>query len=156
LIVGIYTGETSDPKALEGTLASQHIDAGRVKVVTRSAPSQERQAETPIDFIAVAEDMEANSFSDDLTHGMGILTDSGGTGVPGINDAAATPGLIESESSGSANYLGGFAIADDEVDNYNDAIEDGRAVVIVQAGDDESAALEASFKAAGLKNVRAF
>jgi hypothetical protein len=157
LIVGIYAGETSDPKLLEGALTSQKIDATRVKVVTRSAPSQERQDESPIDFVAVAEDMEVNSFSDDMTHGVGIIADSGGTGVPGINDAPATThGLVDFDTQGSRNYLGGFAIADDEVDNYNDAIEDGRAVVIVQAADGESAALEASFKAAGLKNVRAF
>ncbi|MGR4066131.1 MAG: hypothetical protein ACLQPV_11895 [Vulcanimicrobiaceae bacterium] len=154
LIVGIYAGATSDPKQLEAALASQKIDASRVKVVTRSAPSQERQDETPIAFVVVAEEMESNDFSDDLTHGVGILTDSGGTNVPGIDDAP--PRGLEPEMHGGDNYLAGFAIADDEVDNYNDAIEDGRAVVIVQGGDDEAAGLESSFKAAGLRNVRVF
>jgi rhodanese-related sulfurtransferase len=49
-----------------------------------------------------------------------------------------------------------LGIPEDEIDNFNTAIEDGRAVVVYpNAGADEPA-VAAAFKAAGLRNVRAY
>ena len=95
---------------------------------------------------------------DDQTKNMGIMGDGGGTGVPGLT-SQDRPGVTVSsfaETEAAPDYLSGVAIGDDEVDNFNEAIEEGRAVAVYQADDGDTAAAEAAFKAAGLKNVRAF
>jgi hypothetical protein len=61
-----------------------------------------------------------------------------------------------SETEAAPDYLSGVAIADDEVDNYNEAIDEGRAVAVYTSADGDATAAEAAFKAAGLKNVRVF
>ena len=61
-----------------------------------------------------------------------------------------------SETEAAPDYLSGVAIADDEVDNYNEAIEEGRAVAVYSAAGGDMTAAEAAFKAAGHKNVRSF
>jgi hypothetical protein len=89
---------------------------------------------------------------------LGIMGDAGGTGVPGLT-SSDRPGLTVSsfaETEAMPDYLGSVAIPDDEVDNYNEAIEEGRAVVVYQPAGGDAGAAEAAFKAAGLKNVRAF
>ena len=56
----------------------------------------------------------------------------------------------------SKHYLDGFPVPDDEVENFDDAIADGRAVVLYpNAGADEQK-IAAAFKAAGLRNVRSY
>jgi hypothetical protein len=86
------------------------------------------------------------------------LGGGGGTGVPGVT-SQDRPGLTVSsfaETEAMPDYLSGVAIPDDEVDNYNEAIEEGRAVAVYQATDGDAGTAEAAFKAAGLKNVRSF
>jgi hypothetical protein len=152
LVTGIST--TCDPAEIQSALAAQNIDASTVRVVTKDAPSQEH-SDSPIDFIFVAQAMETNDFSDDMTHGTGMMSDSGGTGVPGIGGRSASLSSIAGTHGDRVDYLGGFAIPADQVDNYNDAIADGRCVVIATTTGDANA-LATSFRAAGLKNVHAF
>ncbi|MGC1382101.1 MAG: hypothetical protein WA814_13890 [Candidatus Baltobacteraceae bacterium] len=155
LVVGIFPD--SNPKALESALSAQQIDLSKVKVVSGSVDDDAAEA-SPLEFIDVMEDMEDNSFSDDMTKGMGILGDAGGTGVPGIGDGGRQTTLdsLSSPGSGAQHYLAGFAIPSDEVDNFDEAVADGRAVVLYPDPGANCESIATAFKAAGLRNVRVY
>lgn len=147
LVVGIFP--SSDPTAIEQALSGQQIDLSKVKVVSRAR--SEQQDDSALHFMDVEEAMEHNSFSDDMTKGMGIMGDSGGTDVPGMSGRG--PSLGSFSHSARSSYLGAWPIPDDEVDNFNGAIDEGRSVILYSDADGEVAA---KFKAAGLRNVRAY
>jgi hypothetical protein len=151
LVVGIFPD--SDPKSLESALSAQQIDLSKVKVVSSTARDTDS---TLLDFVDVIEDMEDNSLSDDMTKGLGIMGDAGGTGVPGLGGRQATRGSFMGSDTPSARYLAGFAIPDDEVGNFDDAINDGRAVVLYVDAGAAADTIAAAFKAAGLRHVRAY
>ena len=151
LVTGILA--TCDPQEIARALSAQNIDPGTVKVVTKDAPSQAHD-DSIIDFIYVAQAQEANDFSDDMTHGTGMMSDSGGTGVPGIGGRSASLSSIASSHGDRLNFLSAFAIPRDQIENYNDAITDGRCVVVCQTSD--AATVADSFRAAGLRNVKTF
>jgi hypothetical protein len=154
LVAGISPDH--DVQAIEAALKAHDIDLALVTVFTKTP--LEAHDESGLNFEYVVKDMEVNSLSDDQTKNMGIMGDAGGTGVPGLT-SSDRPGMTVSsfaEAEAAPDYLSGVAISDDEVDNYNEAIEEGRAVAIFQAAGGDSAAAEAAFKAAGLKNVRSF
>ena len=150
LIVGIFP--QSDPKALESALAAQKIDLSKVKVVSGSAGDTDS---TALEFVDVVEDMEGNSLSDDMTRGMGIMGDSGGTGVPGIGGRQATLDSF-SHHGATSRYFSGFAIPPDEVDNFDQAVAEGRAVVLYPNAGADAQAVATAFRAAGLRNVRSY
>lgn len=152
LVVGIFPG--SDPAAIESALSSHEIDLSKVKVVRVASPGDPPNEETELEFVDVILEEQDNSFSDDMTKGTGIMSDSGGTSVPmGRNQSLNS---FTSAGEALANHLGGSNIPGDEIDNFNTAIEEGRAVVLyADAGTDEPA-IAAAFKAAGLRNVRAY
>lgn len=153
LVVGIFAG--SDAAAIEGALSAQQIDLSKVKVLRSASASTPEDESSELDFIDVVESMESNSLADDMTKGMGIMGDAGGTGVPMGRDSS--PSLSSFESRGETNnYLGGLSIPDDEVENFNDAIEDGRAVIIYPDAGTDADKVAAAFRAAGLRNVRSY
>ena len=49
-----------------------------------------------------------------------------------------------------------MSIPDDEVENFNDAIEDGRAVIVYPDAGTDADKVAAAFRAAGLRNVRSY
>lgn len=152
LVVGIFSD--SDPKALESALSAQQIDLSKVKVVTSGGrPDDDNPSE--LEFVDVIADMDDNSFSDDMTKGLGIMGDSGGTSVPGIGGRSASLGSFTPHNT-VARYLAGFAIPTDEVDNFDDAVGEGRAVVLYPDAGADAQSVVAAFKAAGLRNVRAY
>jgi hypothetical protein len=151
LVTGILG--TSDPKAIEAALASQSIDTSKLKVVTKSVQSPEYD-DSILDFVEVIDSQSSNDISDDMTKGTGVLSDSGGTGVPGIGSRGPSLASIGGSGGPSPNYLGNIRIPGDQKDNYNDAIDDGRSVVVYDG--DNAPSIEAAFKAAGLRNVRVF
>ena len=151
LVVGIFPG--SDPTAIESALSSQQIDLTKVKVVLRSADAAAAE-ESIIDFMDVGEAMEHNSFTDDMTKGKGIMGDSGGTSVPGVSGRG--PSLGAFMHSAHRSYLTAFPIPFDEVDNFNGAIEEGRAVVAYPNAGDAANSVAAAFRSAGLRNVRTY
>lgn len=151
LVVGIFAG--SDAAAIESALTGQQIELGKVKVLRSASASTPEDDESELDFIDVAESMEGNSLSDDMTHGMGIMGDSGGTSVPMGRSAS----LSQFSSRGaSRNYLAGLSVPADEAENFNDAIEAGRSVIAYPDAGDDAAKIAAAFKAAGLRNVRTY
>lgn len=152
LVVGIYP--ESDPKKIEAALSGQTgIDMGRLRVVTRDAKT-EAHDESALSFVHVREAQNSNDFSDDMTHGQGMMTDSGGTGVPGSGSRGPSLGSLSNRGS-AVNYLVGVKIPGDQIDNFNDAIEAGRLVALYDASDDHEAALT-TFTSAGFRNVKAF
>jgi hypothetical protein len=153
LVVGIFP--QSDPKALESALSAQHIDLSKVKVVSGAAGDAAAE-NSALEFVDVAAEMESNSLSDDMTRGMGIMGDSGGTGVPGIGGRQATLDSFSSRGGASRQYLAAFAIPPDEVDNFDQAVADGRAVVLYPDAGTDIQNVAAAFRAAGLRNVRAY
>jgi hypothetical protein len=52
-------------------------------------------------------------------------------------------------------HVGNLPIPDDEADNYNDAIDNGRTVIAYPV-DGNTATIEAAFRAAGLAHVKTF
>lgn len=151
LVVGIFPG--ADPAAIQNALSGQQIDLSNIKVVSR-ARTQPPDDPEGLHFMDVEEAMLTNSFSDDMTKGKGIMGDSGGTEVPGVGGRG--PSLASFSHAERPNYLTAFPIPVDEVDNFNGAIDEGRAVIAYpNAGDDAAKVVEA-FKAAGLRNVRSY
>jgi hypothetical protein len=154
LVAGISPDH--DTQAIEAALKAHDIDVAAVKIYAKTPLESHR--ESGLDFEYVIKDMDFNSLSDDETKNMGILGDGGGTGVPGLTSSNRPSLTVSSfaETEAAPDYLSGVAIPDDEVDNYNEAIEEGRAVAVFSAPDADTTTAEAAFKAAGLKNVRAF
>jgi hypothetical protein len=150
LVVGIFPG--SDAKAIESALSAQQVDLSKVKVVGGRAEDPDG---TKLQFVDVIEDMESNSLSDDMTQGVGVF-DETGTSVPGIVGRQATLDSFSESESACARYFSGFPIPDDEVDNFCDAVADGRAVVLYPGAGADAETIAAAFEAAGLRNVRAY
>ncbi len=151
LVVGIFP--RSDPKALESALSGQQIDLSKVKVVCGAVGDEAESS--PLEFIDVVADMESNSLADDMTKGLGIMGDAGGTGVPGLGGRQAKLDSF-SHRGAAAPYLSGFAIPPDEVDNFDQAVADGRAVVLYPAAGADAQSIATAFRAAGLRNVRSY
>jgi hypothetical protein len=150
LVVGIYPG--ADPQEIQKALqAQQAIDVSKVRVLTGAAPSQAHE-ESLMDFLHVNEARVEIESTDTMTRETGIMTDSGGTGVPGIGGTTALTSFF---SGASANYLGNLGVPSDEADNFNTAIAEGRCVVACDVDGDPST-LASAFKSAGLKNVRTY
>ncbi|MDQ2992686.1 MAG: hypothetical protein M3R30_07715 [Candidatus Eremiobacteraeota bacterium] len=153
IVTGIFP--SCDPTAIQAALTTAGVDASKVKVVTKSEPSEDHE-ESIMDFIYVAQAQESNSFSDDMTHGTNLVADSGGTTVPGMH--ARLQDLRAFGTHGTVyNYLGTTDIPTDVAGNYNDAVDEGRCVAIYAMADGDSGeAIATSFRNAGFKNVRTF
>lgn len=153
LVVGIFSG--TDPKELESALVAQQIDLSKVKVVSTTVTGDEDEG-TQLEFVDVIADVEDNSRSD-MTQGSGVW-DETGTGVPGISSGGRRPDLssFTHHDDPTRAYLAGYAIPSDEIDNFGDAVAEGRAVVLYADAGSGAQTVAASFKAAGLRNVRTF
>lgn len=149
LIVGIFPD--SDGAAIESALIGARIDPGQATVVRRAGVSDDDSA-PDLQFVDVVLEQEVNSYSDDMTKGMGIMGDGGGTGVPMGRDASASSFATRPSGPG---YFSNSGIPDDEVDNFNDAVNEGRAVVLYRGADDADATATA-LRTAGLRNVRVY
>jgi len=154
LVVGIYSG--TDPKELESALAAQQIDLTKVKVVSSAVKDDEEDEGSQLEFVDVIADMQDNSLADDMTRGLGVW-DETGTGVPGVGDGRqATLDQFQHRDDPTRRYLAGYDIPTDEVDNFGDAVAEGRAVVLYSEAGPDAQTVAAAFKAAGLRNVRAY
>lgn len=153
LVVGIFPG--SEPSAIQSALAPQQIDLTKVTIVVRRAGGGD--AETPhpeSEFVDVTDVLESNSLSEEVTRGTGIIADSGGTSVPGIGKRDPMVRILA--HARRRNYLGGLQIPADEADNFNTAIDEGRAVVAYHDAGAESESIAKAFTNAGLRNVRVY
>ena len=153
LVVGIFSG--TDPKALESALAAQQVDFSKVKVVSTNV-SDDDEGDSQLEFVDVIADRKDNSLADDMTRGLGVW-DETGTGVPGISGGREpTPSSFQHRDDPTRRYLAGFDSPSDEIDNFGDAVAEGRAVVLYSDAGSDAQAVATAFKAAGLRNVRAY
>ena len=151
LVVGIFPG--NDPQALQQAISTQPtIDKTRVRVITGDERTKDHE-ESGLHFTHVVEEEAAYERDPRLTHDTGIISDFGGTDVPGINWGANLASFYSGEGT---NLLIELGIPDDEAENFNDAIEDDRSIVLYYHTGDNTAGAEAALKAAGLRSVHTF
>lgn len=149
LVIGIFS--STDAKAIEDALAAQQIDVSKVKVFGSDGDDTKSSS---MRFIHV--DIDAETISPDMTEGTGVIQDFG-TAVPGLSDQGQRPGpIFERDGDENKHYLAGYPVPDDEVDNFDDAIVDGRAVVLYPDAGADAPKIAGAFAAAGLHNVRSY
>jgi hypothetical protein len=93
-----------------------------------------------------------------------ILTGGGletGTGVPGLTGSGipgvtSGPRLADMGGDSLWDRLADFAIPDDEVENYAEALEAGRSIVAYHGDSKSVAKVEALFTGSGLSKVKTF
>lgn len=143
---------TQDVSKLESMLGGiAGIDREKFIAITNEEPTEEHE-ESFIDFIHV------NQF--DERYEGSLPADSH---IYEGDDSSNVPGITRSEPSMHGflshphfvRHVGNLPIPEDEVDNYNDAIDDGRAVIAYPA-DGNGTQIEAAFRTAGLAHVKTF
>jgi hypothetical protein len=135
-VIGIASSQDVD--VLEKTLGGMNgFDRSKFVVITTDEPSEDHD-DSFINFVHASGDDDMN------------LGDEG-TRVPGLQ--TTTLGYLAHPHF--VRHVGKLPIPDDEADNYNDAIDNGRAVV-AYAVDANTAEAEAGFRGAGLAHVKTF
>lgn len=151
LVTGI--AQTTNPAELQGALCDV-LDCHRVIVITSDSPGAEHE-NSMMNFIHAADMAQTTDTSSDVIRGSAaIMTNLDGVNVPGISSDTRFVGYFAHPHI--IDHLADWPIPTDQVQNYNDAIEAGRAVVTYKASPDEAPAAEQAFKDAGLKNVKTF
>jgi hypothetical protein len=152
LVTGI--AQTSNPEHLEDALCKEHVDCAKMAVITKDEPGDQHH-ESVLTFMHVGQDHPTTDVQHDvITGGEAILTNFGDPQVPNISADTRYIGFFAEPHI--IDHLADYAIPQDQVQNYNDAIEAGRSVVVYKAEPAEAAAVEQTFKDAGLKNVKTF
>lgn len=105
-----------------------------------------------------ATDVQAGFVDSSILTGGGLETGTGvpgltGGGIPGITSA---PRLVDVGSPSLWEKLADFAIPDDEVENYAQALESGRSIVAFHADSKSVAKVESLFGSNGLTKVKTF
>ncbi len=132
--------QTQDVNDLEKLLGGiEGLDNTKFVVIT-SADRSDQHDDSFIEFVHAA--------SEDHW-----ILDSGGTQMPGLEIATDKLGYLGHPHV--VEHVGTLPIPDDEADNYNDAIDNGRSVV-AHVADGNAPALEAEFRKAGLAHVKTF
>jgi hypothetical protein len=129
-VVGLSKDE--DVKALHDALGAAGLDADRLDVIDGG----------DIDLIPGP------------LVGSELLTSDGGASVPGIN--TGNGGVSVHADDSLIGRLGDFNIPDSEIENYLEALERGRSVVTYSASHETVDKVIATFRAAGMLNVKQF
>lgn len=153
LVTGI--SHTSDPEHLEERLCgNETVDCDKIAVITKDSPTDEHH-ESVLTFMHVGQGHATSDVQHEvITGGESILTNFGDPQVPNISSDTRYVGFFAEPHI--IDHLAEYAIPKDQVQNYNDAIEAGRSVVVYKAEPEEASSVEQSFKEAGLKNVKTF
>ena len=153
LVTGI--SQTSDPSHLEETLCNtEAVNCDKIAVITKDNPTDEHH-ESVLTFMHVGQGHSTSDLSHEvILGGDSILTNISGPQVPNISADTRYVGFFAEPHI--IDHLADYAIPEDQVQNYNDAIEAGRSVVIYKADKAEASEVEQTFKDAGLKNVKTF
>lgn len=151
LVTGI--AQTAAPAELEGALCNL-LDCNKVVVITSDSPTAEHN-NAMLSYIHASEGPQTTDTSGDVIRGnTGIMTNAGGVNIPGISADTRFVGYFANPHI--IDHLADWPIPQDQVQNYNEAIDAGRAVVTYKATPEEAPQVEAAFKEAGLKNVKTF
>ena len=99
--------------------------------------------------------IDTGSLAGGLETGTGVpgLT---GSGIPGITGAPRLTELDTAAGDSLWDRLADFAIPDDEMENYAEALEAGRSIVAYHGDAQNVAQVEALFVGAGLTKIRTF
>lgn len=153
LVTGI--AQTSDPSHLEDTLCgNEAVNCDKIAVITKDEPTEEHE-ESILTFMHVGREHSTTDVSHEvIVGGEAILTNFGDPQVPNISSDNRYVGFFAEPHI--IDHLADYAIPHDQVQNYNDAIEAGRSVVVYKADKAEAPGIEQTFKDAGLKNVKTF
>ncbi len=144
------TEEITELESLLGQMPG--VDRTKLVVITKAERSDNHD-QSFLNFIhAGAPEIDSDSIGrlDDDS----IMTGGGGTGVPGLTGAIRTLPYISHPHV--SEHVGNLPIPDDEAENYNDAIEEGRVVVAYPCDEADTAPIEAAFRGAGVKKVKTF
>ncbi len=153
VITGI--AQSSEPEHIESTVCAQEpVDCERVAVITKDTATQ-AHADSIVRFIHAGDFAQTTDTSHDVIRGnTGIMTDMGGVNIPGISSDMRYFGFFAHPEI--IDHFADVPIPQDQVQNYNDAIEAGRGVVTYKASPEEAPGVEQAFRDAGLKNVKTF
>lgn len=152
LVTGI--AQTSSPEHLEDALVKENVDTSKLAVITKDEPT-DLHHESVLTFLHVGQDHATSDVDHTvITGGTAILTNISEPQVPNISSDSRYVGFFAEPHI--INHLADYAIPQDQVQNYNDAIEAGRSVVVYKAEPTEASTVEQTFKDAGLKNVKTF
>jgi hypothetical protein len=93
--------------------------------------------------------------------GGGLETGTGvpgltGSGIPGITSAPRLADVGSEAGDSLWDRLADFAIPDDEVENYAEALEAGRSIVAFHGDSKNVAKVEGLFASAGLAKIKTF
>jgi hypothetical protein len=131
-----------------------NIEHSKLKVITREAPTEEHD-ESFLNFLHAGGLRTDAGVSGGLTGNDEIMTGSGGTGVPGINRDSVSLGYMSTERSTEAfEAFEELMIPEDEMSDYDDALNDGRTVVAYECSEADSDAVGKAMQQAGVKRVR--
>lgn len=150
VVLGIISN--CDPKHVEQTIDAAGIDRKALRVLTPDQPTPAHESSW-LSFTHVYEFVESNSLADDMTRGTGVIPDFGGTSVPGLGSGARDIGILSHPDV--CEHFEGMNIPEGSCELYNDAIEDGRCVLVYSCDSDE-AACQANLQRAGAIEVRVF
>jgi hypothetical protein len=152
IVIGVLA--TCDPSQVERAVAASGLDAAHVRVLTSQEPTDEHRNST-VNFVHVAKAMAHDSLADDMTRGTGVLSDFGGASVPGLNAAGATFDAFSHPEV--VDHLEGVEMPRGDAEFYNEAIDDGRCVLICTCDDPSSCdGVTQAVQKAGLGSIRSF
>ena len=145
---------TQDISQLESMLSGiDGIDKSKLTVITKADRTYEHDSSFLNFFHATGPAIDGDA-AGQMIDGTAIMTGGGGTGVPGIGSSAASMGGMAKAKA--IQRVGNLPIPEDEADNYNDAIEDGRSVVAYECEGGQASKVEEAFRNAGLRKVKSF
>jgi len=149
IVIGVLG--TCDPAKIENLLASSGIDRAQLRVLTAEDPTRAHE-ESTVSFVHVAQ-MANASLDEEMMRGTGVLSDFGGASVPGINSQDGGSFFDHPEV---VDYLAGTEIPAGDEEYFNEAIDDGRCVVVCTCDGPSCDATVQALQKAGLDNVRTF
>ncbi len=145
---------TTEVSELEKVLGDvPNVDQAKLSIITREAETSQHESSF-LNFIHLAEAGETDDLGSLLRNDSGIMTGSGGTGVPGISRSGS--GLDFLNSAHVEAEIGVIPIPQDERANYNDALAQGRVVVAYECSDTETGAVESAMRQAGVRKVKTY
>ncbi len=150
IVIGVLG--TCDPSQIERTISASGIDRAQLRVLTAEDPTKAHE-ESSISFVHVAE-MANESLDEDIMRGTGVLADFGGTSVPGMQSDGGDFSVFDHPDV--VDYLHGIDIPSGDEEYFNEAIDDGRCVVVCTCDGTACDATVQALQKAGLANVRTY
>jgi len=119
VVVGIFPNHDAITKVTDA-LKAGGLDINDLTVVSNEELSYDLVS-SGVRFVLTGEPED-----DLLTTGTGIITTSGGTGVPGLTDSMTQPHVSHERTT--AEWLDDLDVPDGRSDDYTEALEHGRCI----------------------------